>query len=664
MRAADALPRLALAIGIASIVAVHAAQAQDAGVTQAGDVYRDRIIAPQQLQDLPPDDEDEADDTGGLPRSYHAEAILSRNERGDDAFDEQGLSAGGYWDTTSWGTLSLDATLFHSTRDRFDGLGNGGGLGGSVTLWQRNLHLDGGWRANNGLGVLNTPLPPLLRNQYRFFLPTATFAGASSEWRKDAGGVLLQGAFGRAGLYTGTRVTGFDIAQGDVAALGAQWSWAPHWTGAASFLGTHGRIVPDSFGEPVFEQGDTHALYAATGWQGARDSAQLNLLGSNGDFGTATGTWIDASAKRGRYQHNYGAFYLQPGLSWGALPINNDVEGAYYRIAYQYARWSWNAGLDGIRSLTGDGFDGLYGTGYLRYQASSTLGYGGNLNVRHSPDTSYGTQLFLTKRTHWGESRVQLDQAVVRDSADSWQVTFDQAFPLREGTRLSASIAYGSLQYNDATAPTTTATLAFNGGRDLTDRLSIDGNARWTHGNGEGASRGTDVNLGLNWRISARWSMTAAFYQSQGSRRSPFILDPLVTDTPFISLPRDRSVFLSLRYERSAGQPQAVLGGAPGGPTGSVVGSLFLDDNGDGVRSASEQSAPNVTVLLDGRFAARTDSLGNFEFPRVATGSHTLTVVPDNLPLPWFITDADSQRAIQITVRQAARVDIGARRQH
>lgn len=59
----------------------------------------------------------------------------------------------------------------------------------------------------------------------------------------------------------------------------------------------------------------------------------------------------------------------------------------------------------------------------------------------------------------------------------------------------------------------------------------------------------------------------------------------------------------------------------------------------------------------------RTDSLGNFEFPRVATGTHALTVVPDNLPLPWFVDDTAAQRTLQVDVRQATRIEIGARRQ-
>src|SRR3546814_17846075 len=82
--------RLALVIGIAAGLALCAAHAQDAAAPP-GEAYVDRIIAPQQLQELPPE-EDELADTDGLPRSFHAEAIASRSEYGPDSFQEQGIS--------------------------------------------------------------------------------------------------------------------------------------------------------------------------------------------------------------------------------------------------------------------------------------------------------------------------------------------------------------------------------------------------------------------------------------------------------------------------------------------------------------------------------------------------------------------------------------------
>ncbi|HZH42562.1 MAG TPA: carboxypeptidase-like regulatory domain-containing protein [Lysobacter sp.] len=626
------------------------------------DEYRDRILGPSELAPLPPE-EDDITDPGGLPRSLRLEALGSRNERGDESFAEYGARVGAFWETYSLGSFSLEANALTSDRDR---QGNGG-WGGSATLWQRGFALDGGWSVDNGFGVLNTPTVPLQREQYRFFLPTVTFAGASTAWTRKPQGLELQAAFGRAGRYEGTRVVGFDVADGHVGALGAQWRWTPEWTGAASLLVTDGRLVPDADGTlPAFpdarlEPARTRALYAGTARTLPDGSLQLNLLASDGDgLDAALGGWFDYTQRRGRYRHHAGAFWLQPDLAWGTHPINNNVVGAYYRLGYQYARWQWTVGVDRLKALEGEGLDGWYATGYARYQASTTLGYGGSLSLRRTPDTAHSLQLFLDKRTDWGQTRLQFDQARSARDNDSWLLTVDQALPLQQGRRLSVSASYGSLSYEDG-EDSRTASVAVYGSADLTDTLSIDGTARWTESDGPAALRGRDINLGLNWRLADHWLLTAAYYESRGAQRSPFVIDPLANEQPFVRLPRDRAVLLTLQFHRQAGSPQAVLGGPPDAAHGRIAGSVFLDDNDDGVRAASEQPAANLTVILDGRWSVRTDSLGNFEFPRVAVGTHTLTVLPDNLPLPWFIDDT-AARTVEVRVRDTARADIGARR--
>jgi hypothetical protein len=661
--------RLAACLAVAIVcgcVSAPALAGEAVGATASAEgEYRDRIIAAQALAPLPPDS-DEVADASGLPRSLRVQLDLARTERGDEGYGEQGLSAGGYWETADWGSWSLDAAAFHSDRARY---GDGGGWGGAATLWQRGLFLDGGWRLDNGLGVVNTPSLDLQRNQYRFFLPTVALAGLSTQWNRDADGLSAYAAFGRAGVYNGTRVTGFDIADGQVGTVGAQWRPAPGWTASAALLSTDGRIVPDSLGEAALATGSSQAAHWAAAWSSARDSMQINLLNSRssggidarGDRGDATGGWIDASSRRGRYRHNYGLFSLDPGLVWGALPINQDVRGGYYRIAYQYGRWIWNAGVDDIHSISGHGFDGQYATGFARYQASSSLGYGASASLRHVDGRdSYSLQGFLDRRSDWGLTRLQLDQADGgRGIGRSWQASVDQALPLREGRRLSVSLGYGELSYPDQN-PTRTASVSLYGGIELGQRWSLDGNARWTRGDGPSALRGVDLNLGLNWRIASGWSLSASLYQSRGSQRSPFALDPLAVDSPFQSLPRERSGFLSLRYDYQAGRPLAVIGGAPGAATGEVAGSIFLDDNGDGVRAASELAAVNVTVVLDGRYSVRTDSNGQFAFARVSVGSHRLQVIADNLPLPWSV--ADGALPVTVNVRDTRRIDIGATR--
>jgi hypothetical protein len=95
--------------------------------------------------------------------------------------------------------------------------------------------------------------------------------------------------------------------------------------------------------------------------------------------------------------------------------------------------------------------------------------------------------------------------------------------------------------------------------------------------------------------------------------------------------------------------------------SGSIQGFLYLDANDNGRLDPGESGVPNVVVLLNGRFAVRTNSEGRFEFPSVATGTHVLTVVQDNIPLPWAVPD-DGRTSIEVGVRDRSYVTVGARR--
>jgi len=123
----------------------------------------------------------------------------------------------------------------------------------------------------------------------------------------------------------------------------------------------------------------------------------------------------------------------------------------------------------------------------------------------------------------------------------------------------------------------------------------------------------------------------------------------------------DRGVLLILRYETRAGSMAAPLGGNPGSGAGRVAGMVFLDANEDGRFAAGEQGAANVTVVLDGRYSTRTDAQGRFEFPAVAAGTHRITVMPDNLPLPWALLN-DGRVEIDVSVRGTVNVDMPAQR--
>lgn len=626
----------------------------------AGEPYRDRIIAPDALQPLV--EESDSSASLGAPRAAHVEMIASRSRISGESTNEFGLAFGAMRETNGLGTLSAEGLLFRSDRAR-DG---DAGWRGRATLWQRGLAMPGGWTVNNGLGALNTTLPGLLRDQYRFFLPSVPLLGLNTEWQQRERGLEWQAAVGQGGSFNGGVLNGFEAGDGLALSGGAGWRWSPAWTGAVSLLSTDGDILPLNPGLPSVDRGRTTAAVFGARWTGPRDQVSLQLQASDAVDGSAAGAWMDARSQRGRATHRAGVFNLGDDLAWGIWPINNDVRGAYYRIDYNRARWSWNGGLDRIASISGNGFDGWYGTGALRYQYSASLSYGGSVSARDDVGgaanaSSRAFQLFTDLRSRAGQTRVQYDHATADATADSWELTLDHALRTREGTRVSLAAGYGERGVGPVAA-SPLLTLAAYGGLSLGDTVTLDGSARWTRIRGDDAGSGLDLSVGLRWRIARQWSLTGQWYENRGPQRSPFVLDPLTNQLVQLNLPTDRTVYVSLRYEFSDGRPQQVLGGAPGTAFGSVEGSVFLDENGDGVRSASELPARNVTVTLDGSFVVRTDDEGRFRFDRVAVGEHQVVVVSDNLPLPWSFEGGNSDNTVRVQVRTAARLDIGARR--
>ncbi|MCJ7452767.1 MAG: carboxypeptidase-like regulatory domain-containing protein [Steroidobacteraceae bacterium] len=88
---------------------------------------------------------------------------------------------------------------------------------------------------------------------------------------------------------------------------------------------------------------------------------------------------------------------------------------------------------------------------------------------------------------------------------------------------------------------------------------------------------------------------------------------------------------------------------------------MYLDSNDNGRRDAGEAGAPNVVVVLNGRFQAHTNGDGRFEFPSVTIGDHFLTVVPDNLPLAWSFPPG-ARADVHVRVHTETRVELGAGR--
>lgn len=68
---------------------------------------------------------------------------------------------------------------------------------------------------------------------------------------------------------------------------------------------------------------------------------------------------------------------------------------------------------------------------------------------------------------------------------------------------------------------------------------------------------------------------------------------------------------------------------------------------------------PNLTVILNGKFATRTVATGHFEFSQVRAGENVVTVQQDDLPLPWRLRK-EGRQEFTVNVRDTTTLELGA----
>ena len=614
--------------------------------------YQDRLIDGGNLSPDVSEDLYGGHDPNGWPRAFRIQATTSRLTRNDRRADESGVRMGGMLETPDYGALTLDASLRASSDFTF-------GSGGLFTLWQLGLPMNGGWFGNNALGVFNTPSTDLARQQFRFFIPSIATAGAATEWRQ-AGNLQLHAAIGQPGVFTGLYVPGFERLGGRVASGGLQWNISREWAAGVQMANVDAvRFGPGPLaGLGTFS---AQSWYAGTAWGTPTARAQLNVIDSTAQGGPhRTGVWLDAGVRDNRVWHTFGAFHLAPNLVWGNQPLTNNLQGGYYRAAFQSRQWILDGGVDYVTPVSGAGTSQLYAIGNARYQYRTGLGFGGGANVRSGTSDAWSVFGFVDQLNPLGVGRAQANFASDGRVSNA-QLTLDQSWNNISSVRLSTALLLG--RENLASYDTNSVGAAVYGGGQLRSNLTLDVNARYTKAFGEAAADTALANVALNWAFAAGWTASANYYESRNAARLPLtVTSPIPGPVP-VQLQRldDRGVFFSLRYEWQAGTRSAALGGYPGSGSGSVAGVLYLDANDSGRFEAGESGAGNVVILLDGRFAARTDAEGRFEFPSVAPGDHVLSVVPDNLPLPWVVS-SEGRIDVKVRVRDRTRVEIQARR--
>jgi hypothetical protein len=633
----------------------------------ASGAYQDRYIGGGSLTPDISTGDGATDDSSKLARSVQIDAITSRltssSDGSNSTFSESGIVAKAQWDTVGYGAWSLDASARAAGSDNIQ---SGQGQGGVITLRERGMPFDGNWQADNAIGDLNAPDIGLARLQSRFVLPTGPMQGLASEWRGPSDLQITAGG-GIPGIYDGILVPDFRTLSGSTATAGAQWSPASHWTVGGQFI--EARDVNLSVGSTI----DSGALLSSStgllsaAWQDQGQRLQMNLIeGDVNGQSSGVGGWVDGSITQGRIVQNAGLFRIDPNMTWGNQLISSDMQGGYYRLSYQSRQWQADGGVDEVRTVSGLGTNTTFLTGDARYQLFRDWGIGGVGNLALiDGGNSWSLEGYVDHVNGWGLGRAQVDFAET-PRGQGTTLSLDQSWSMPDAIRLSTSMAVARIMaapLDGIEQDNTVLALAAYGGGKFTARFGLEGNVRWATVVQGRAAPGVSANVSLTYQVSPHWQILATYYDSQVGSWTPITVNSPITPpvAPVAPSAREQGMFLTLRYQRATGSHFAPLGGAPGAGSGAISGIVYLDANNNGRIDAGEAGAPNVTVVLDGRFSVQTDASGRFSFPVVATGRHVISVVQDNLPLPWTLIN-DGRTELVVTTRDRTDIAIGAQR--
>jgi len=677
----EPMPRLARRLvlclcGLGGVAWIGTAQAQSiapaAAPPASAAAYQDKYIGGGSLAPDISAGDGISTDSQGLARSLQIDGVVSvLGAQGGGAASsnvlEDGIVIKSQWETADYGAWSLDGSARTGASASGPSLGpTEQGQGGTIALRERGMPFDGDWQTDNALGDINSPDIGLVQFQPRFYLPTSPMQGLTTEWRGPNGLELTAGG-GVPGLYDGIAVPDFRTLGGSIATAGAQVSPASNWTLGGQFIDANDvNLTVGPVIEGVTTISSTTGLLSAA-WHDQGERLQLNLMDSDVS-GKPDGiaAWVDGSITQGTFLQSAGLFRIDPNMTWGTQLIANDMQGGYYRLGYQSRQWLADVGVDEVRSVSGLSADTTFVTGDARYQLSRDWGIGTVANLsRTNAGDSWSLEGYIDHLNSWGTGRVQAYYADTTTGQDT-TLTLNQNWSTPVDLRLSTS-AYverinGAL-YNDVPQNATVLGLAASGGGQVATRLAIDGNVQWAAAIQGRAAPNVSTNVSLTWQVAQHFKILLTYYDSRtGSWTPPIVESPLTPPSAIVVPPTSqRGAFLTFRYQRAAGSHFAPLGGKVGTGAGEIRGMVYLDANNNGRFDAGEAGAPNVTVVLDGQFSVQTDANGRFDFPSVAAGHHVITVQPDNLPLPWTLSNS-GRAEVEVSTRDRTEINIGALR--
>ena len=560
--------------------------------------------------------------------------------------NEHGVGMVARKDTVNYGNYELlaDGLLTDERDDEYI-------EGGRILLSQQSFVINDSWQMDSDIGHYRTQTPRLISNSYKFYLPSTLLQGLSAQWYDQR--TTLYVSAGEIGALNGTAARAFELTQGSLLGAGLTHEFDDRWSTGFQFWNTVESIDTE-----------THQSYAGVVQYEPAEMSQLHQLHFLIDSNSQSGLWFDSEIRQNRWLHNLGLFYFEPELLWTDVLINNDRAGVYWRGDRRTFRWQWALGteisknnLDNNENLAGFISTASFVNGNWRYRRHTSFGGTFNLTTQHADSGTaeddsyrYSVRGFMNRQYAFGTTRLQARASILDSGIDRTEACgflWDQVWNVPFFRRLNTDIEY-VLQEDEPDEVSLRLVLE----KDIGNDIWFNGSAQYIYAGSQGNNRKNAANASIsaNWQFYENWKLSLSADYNRNEFEDSVGLDESV---------ENNTLLLSLSYAVSGGRQTTVYGRDTGSlGRGQVAGKVFLDENRNGRHDLGETVLEGIAVILDHQFSKETDANGEFEFWPVSGGDHVITILVEEVPLPWGLED-EAPRKIIVPVRGRATVDFG-----